>query len=82
MLGDTDRKQENQIHFFFCPGPTEIFYLSEAGQKQCDIVAENSDLEIERSLYKFLLLPPTTSLALGRSLNLTELASHLKMGIT
>lgn len=65
------RKQEHQTHFFFYPGPTAIFYLSEAGQGQCAMVAENSDLELEKPLYKFLLLPPTSSLSLGKSLNFT-----------
>lgn len=41
--GDTDRKQENQIHFFFYLGPAEIFYLAETGQRPCDI-----ELELEK----------------------------------
>ena len=39
-------------------------------------------LEPDRSLFKLWLLPPTTSLALSKSLNVSELSSLLKMGVT
>ena len=39
-------------------------------------------LEPDRSLFQLCLLPPTTSLALSKSLNVSELSSLLKMGVT